>query len=124
MPATVAAATRTFPACVITSNLVGSGSEAVAGREVTIHYAAWVYDPGSADNKGRRLDCSRTANRPLTFQLGGGKSARVWEEGLAGMQVGGRRTLILARSAAGAMRDDLSPPDTALVYEIELLDVR
>jgi FKBP-type peptidyl-prolyl cis-trans isomerase FkpA len=112
------------PPLVITSNRVGDGSEAEPGREVTVHCTGWMYDPDGADNKGRRVDCSRTDGRPITFRLGGGTVTRAWEEGVAGMKVGGRRTVIVGTAAVNPAHGSQRIADTALVYYIELLDVR
>ena len=105
---------------------VGSGNEAVAGREVTVHYTGWLYDPSRPDNKGSKFDSSRDRNDPFKFRLGAGQVIRGWDEGVAGMKVGGRRTLTIpsnmgygARGAGGDI-----PPNAALVFDVELLDVR
>jgi FKBP-type peptidyl-prolyl cis-trans isomerase FkpA len=105
---------------------VGTGNEAVAGRQVTVHYTGWLYDSTTPENKGNKFDSSRDRNDPFSFRLGAGQVIRGWDEGVAGMKVGGRRTLTIpsnmgygARGAAGAI-----PPDAALVFDVELLDVR
>jgi FKBP-type peptidyl-prolyl cis-trans isomerase FkpA len=105
---------------------LGSGNEAVAGRRVTVHYTGWLYDEGRDDHKGRKFDSSRDRNEPFTFRLGGGEVIRGWDEGVAGMKVGGRRTLTIppdfgygARGAGGVI-----PPNATLVFDVELLDVR
>jgi FKBP-type peptidyl-prolyl cis-trans isomerase FkpA len=106
--------------------VVGSGNEAVPGRRVTVHYTGWLYDPARDDNKGAKFDSSRDRNDPFTFGLGGGQVIRGWDEGVAGMKVGGRRTLTIppqygygARGAGGVI-----PPNATLVFDVELLDVR
>jgi FKBP-type peptidyl-prolyl cis-trans isomerase FkpA len=105
---------------------VGAGNEAVAGRRVTVHYTGWLYDESSATHKGNKFDSSRDRNEPFEFQLGGGQVIRGWDEGVAGMKVGGRRTLTIppglgygARGAGGVI-----PPNATLVFDVELLDVR
>jgi len=105
---------------------VGDGNEAVAGRQVTVHYTGWLYDQGRADHKGRKFDSSRDRSEPFAFRLGGGEVIRGWDEGVAGMKVGGQRTLTIppdygygARGAGGVI-----PPNSTLVFEVELLDVR
>jgi FKBP-type peptidyl-prolyl cis-trans isomerase FkpA len=109
-----------------TDAVAGSGNEAVAGRRVTVHYTGWLYDTGAADNKGKKFDSSRDRNEPFTFRLGGGEVIRGWDEGVAGMKVGGRRTLTIppdmgygARGAGGVI-----PPNATLLFDVELLDVR
>jgi FKBP-type peptidyl-prolyl cis-trans isomerase FkpA len=104
----------------------GSGNEATAGRNVTVHYTGWLYDANKADHKGTKFDSSRDRNEPFTFPLGGGQVIRGWDEGVAGMKVGGQRTLTIppdfgygARGAGGVI-----PPNATLVFDVELLDVK
>ena len=104
----------------------GDGNEAAAGRNVTVHYTGWLYDPGKADHKGTKFDSSRDRNEPFTFRLGAGEVIRGWDEGVAGMKVGGQRTLTIppdfgygARGAGGVI-----PPNATLLFDVELLDVR
>jgi FKBP-type peptidyl-prolyl cis-trans isomerase FkpA len=105
---------------------VGSGNEAGAGRRVTVHYTGWLYDESSAGHKGKKFDSSRDRNEPFDFNLGAGEVIRGWDEGVAGMKVGGRRTLTIppglgygARGAGGVI-----PPNATLIFDVELLDVR
>ena len=105
---------------------IGGGTEAAAGKQVTVHYTGWLYDTGKGDYKGRKFDSSRDRNEPFTFRLGAGQVIRGWDEGVAGMKVGGSRTLTIppemgygARGAGGAI-----PPNATLVFDVELLDVR
>ena len=109
-----------------TDAVVGSGNEAISGRRVTVHYTGWLYDEASPDHQGRKFDSSRDRNEPFTFRLGAGEVIRGWDEGVAGMKVGGRRTLTIppemgygARGAGGAI-----PPNATLLFDVELLDVR
>ena len=117
------ASRRDGPSSVVTSNLVGGGSEAVAGRRVAVHYTGWVYDPEAADNKGRQLDSSRTRNEPLRFELGAADAAPMWQDGIAGMRAGGRRTLIVMGGAEASGLAGVVPPHAALVFDLELLEV-
>ena len=105
---------------------VGDGNEAVAGRQVTVHYTGWLYDQARADRKGTKFDSSRDRSEPFAFRLGGGEVIRGWDEGVAGMKVGGQRTLTIppdygygARGAGGVI-----PPNATLLFEVELIDVR
>ena len=105
---------------------LGSGAEAVNGASVVVHYTGWLYSPSAADHKGTKFDSSRDRNEPFVFPLGAGRVIRGWDEGVAGMKVGGQRTLIIppglgygSRGAGGVI-----PPDAVLVFEVELLDVR
>jgi FKBP-type peptidyl-prolyl cis-trans isomerase FkpA len=105
---------------------VGTGNEAAAGRQVTVHYTGWLYDGARDDHKGTKFDSSRDRNEPFSFRLGAGEVIRGWDEGVAGMKVGGQRTLTIppdygygARGAGGVI-----PPNATLVFDVELLDVR
>jgi len=97
---------------------VGEGAEAVAGKHVTVHYTGWLTD-------GTKFDSSLDRNDPFDFPLGRGHVIRGWDEGVAGMKVGGRRKLTIppemgygARGAGGVI-----PPNATLVFEVELLGV-
>jgi FKBP-type peptidyl-prolyl cis-trans isomerase FkpA len=104
----------------------GTGAEARKGQNVRVHYTGWLYDASAADQKGAKFDSSRDHNEPFEFPLGGGEVIAGWDEGVAGMKVGGRRTLLIppamgygARGAGGVI-----PPNATLVFDIELLDVK
>ncbi|MBS7457499.1 FKBP-type peptidyl-prolyl cis-trans isomerase [Coralloluteibacterium stylophorae] len=105
--------------------VVGAGAPARAGDEVTVHYTGWLYDEAAPDRHGARFDSSRERGEPLTFLLGAGRVIRGWDEGVAGMRVGGRRTLLVpavdAYGRAGA--GGVIPPNASLVFDVELLDV-
>jgi FKBP-type peptidyl-prolyl cis-trans isomerase FkpA len=107
-------------------NKLGTGAEATSGHEVSVHYTGWLYDEKAPDHKGRKFDSSRDRNEPFEFALGAGEVIKGWDQGVAGMKVGGQRTLIIppqlgygARGAGG-----LIPPDATLVFDVELLGVR
>ena len=104
----------------------GTGGEAVAGRTVTVHYTGWLYDESRPDRKGTKFDSSRDRNEPFSFSLGSGQVITGWDEGVAGMKVGGQRTLTIppamgygARGAGGVI-----PPNATLLFDVELLDVK
>ncbi len=110
----------------MTDGKMGTGNEAAAGRQVSVHYTGWLYDAAAPDHKGTKFDSSRDRNEPFDFRLGAGQVIRGWDEGVVGMKVGGQRTLTLppefgygARGAGG-----LIPGNATLVFDIELLDVR
>jgi FKBP-type peptidyl-prolyl cis-trans isomerase FkpA len=109
-----------------TDTKVGAGAEAARGQEVTVHYTGWLYDDKAADHHGRKFDSSRDRNDPFVFRLGAGQVIRGWDDGVAGMKVGGTRTLVIPASlgygARGAGRD--IPPNATLVFDVELLGVR
>ena len=104
----------------------GTGTQAVPGRQVQVHYTGWLYDEGRADHKGKKFDSSRDRNDPFAFRLGAGEVIPGWDQGVAGMRVGGQRTLTLppdlgygAQGAGGVI-----PANATLVFDVELLDVR
>jgi len=99
--------------------LEGEGAVAAAGQQVVVHYTGWLTD-------GRKFDSSRDRNEPFEFPLGKGHVIRGWDEGVAGMKIGGTRRLTIppqlgygARGAGGAI-----PPNATLVFEVELLEIR
>ena len=105
---------------------VGTGAEAVKGKTAIVHYTGWLYDPYATDKKGKKFDSSRDGPTPFSFVLGSGQVIAGWDEGVKGMQIGGKRTLILppnlgygARGAGGAI-----PPNATLIFEVELLEVK
>ena len=105
---------------------VGTGTEAVAGKTVVVHYTGWLYDAGATDHKGQKFDSSRDRGDPFDFPLGAGHVIKGWDQGVAGMKVGGQRTLVIppelgygARGAGGVI-----PPNATLVFDVELLDVK
>jgi FKBP-type peptidyl-prolyl cis-trans isomerase FkpA len=107
-------------------NQVGTGADAVSGRRVTVHYTGWLYDESKPDHKGKKFDSSRDRNEPFSFRLGGGEVIRGWDDGVAGMKVGGQRTLTippdLGYGQAGA--GGVIPPNATLLFDVELLDVK
>ena len=109
-----------------TDLVLGSGAEAVTGKIAVVHYTGWLYDPASVDKKGRKFDSSLDRRSPFSFPLGGGRVIRGWDEGVVGMRVGGRRSLIIPPDKAYGSRGagGVIPPDSTLLFEIELLDVR
>src|SRR5438067_9045863 len=110
----------------ITDAKVGAGTEAKNGTQVSVHYTGWLYDPKAADKHGKKFDSSRDHGEPFAFKLGGGQVIRGWDQGVAGMKVGGTRTLIipsdLGYGARGA--DGVIPPNATLVFDVELVGVK
>ncbi len=105
---------------------VGAGAEATVGQQLTVHFTGWLYDPRLPEQKGRQFDTS-AGRDPFTFTLGAGQVIRGWDQGVAGMKVGGQRRLIippdLAFGASGAGGGAV-PPNATLVFDIELLEVQ
>ncbi len=100
----------------------GTGAEAKAGQDVTVHYTGWLYENGAV---GAKFDSSKDRNDPFGFSLGAGMVIRGWDEGVQGMKVGGTRRLVIppqlgygARGAGGVI-----PPNATLLFEVELLGV-
>ena len=110
----------------ITDGKVGGGAVAASGKNVTVHYTGWLYDGSKADHHGKKFDSSRDRSDPFQFRLGAGQVIAGWDQGVAGMKVGGQRTLVIpsqlgygARGAGGVI-----PPNATLVFDVELLDVK
>ncbi len=100
--------------------VVGEGEQAVVGKHVTVHYTGWLFNDGE---QGEKFDSSKDRNDPFVFRLGAGQVIQGWDEGVAGMKVGGSRTLIIppalgygARGAGGVI-----PPNATLKFDVELL---
>jgi FKBP-type peptidyl-prolyl cis-trans isomerase len=102
---------------------VGAGAEALPGQLVAVHYTGWLWQDGM---KGTKFDSSRDRGEPFVFPLGAGQVILGWDEGVAGMKVGGKRTLIIPPAAgygeAGAGAD--IPPNATLIFEVELIAVQ
>lgn len=108
-----------------TDTKLGAGVEAIPGSSVTVHYTGWLYDPTVTDSKGAKFDSSRDRGMPFEFPLGAGHVIKGWDVGVAGMKIGGQRTLVIppnmgygARGAGGVI-----PPNATLVFDVELLGV-
>ena len=104
----------------------GSGAEARPGMTVRVHYTGWLYDAAAADRKGKKFDSSRDRGEPFEFSLGKGEVIAGWDEGIAGMKVGGTRMLTIPPSMAygSSAVGGLIPPNATLFFEVELVDVR
>ena len=104
----------------------GTGEEAVSGKAVVVHYTGWLYDTSKPDSHGAKFDSSRDRGVPFGFVLGAGRVIKGWDEGVAGMRIGGQRTLIIPpalgygeRGAGGVI-----PPNSTLIFDVELLGVK
>ena len=107
----------------IIDNTVGTGASPKSGQTCVMHYTGWLYNDGK---KGKKFDSSVDRNEPFEFTIGQGQVIKGWDEGVASMKVGGKRTLIIpaalgygARGAGG-----LIPPNATLMFDVELLAVK
>jgi len=115
-------ATTTASGLIYDDKVVGTGTEAKAGQKVSVHYTGWLFYGGE---RGKKFDSSKDRGAPFEFPLGAGRVIKGWDEGVAGMKVGGTRVLTIppalgygARGAGGAI-----PPNATLIFEVELLGV-
>jgi hypothetical protein len=124
--ATAPAAPPDVPELVVSDLAIGSGAEAQPGSLVTVHYTGWLYDPEATETKGNKFDSSRDSGKPFQFWLGAGNVIRGWDQGVAGMKVGGQRRLIIPSALGYGERGagGVIPPGAALVFDVELLEVR
>jgi FKBP-type peptidyl-prolyl cis-trans isomerase FkpA len=102
----------------------GTGAVASSGKMVWVHYTGWLQDADGAP--GKKFDSSRDRGEPFSFPLGAGRVIRGWDEGVAGMQIGGQRRLTIPahlgygeRGAGGVI-----PPNATLIFDVELIDVQ
>ena len=107
----------------ITDIKVGTGATPKTGQTCVMHYTGWLWVDGA---KGAKFDSSLDRGKPFTFPIGAGRVIKGWDEGVASMKVGGKRTLIIppalgygARGAGGAI-----PPNATLMFDVELLGVK
>ncbi len=121
----VLAAAAVGKTLVKTDSVVGTGAEAGLGQKVEVHYTGWLYDPNAADTHGAKFDSS-VGREPFGFQLGAGRVIKGWDQGVLGMKVGGKRTLVIPSDLAYGKRGagGVIPPDAVLIFDIELLDVK
>jgi FKBP-type peptidyl-prolyl cis-trans isomerase FkpA len=115
--------TRTDSGLEFKDLVVGTGAQATAGHQVSVHYTGWLQNPDGGP--GKKFDSSLDRGQPFDFPLGAGRVIRGWDEGVAGMKVGGKRRLIIpatlgygARGAGGVI-----PPNATLIFDVELLGV-
>jgi FKBP-type peptidyl-prolyl cis-trans isomerase FkpA len=126
MSATVMAETKTTTTpsgLKYIDTVVGSGAEAKAGNKVSVHYTGWLYNN---ETQGAKFDSSKDRGTPFDFNLGAGQVIKGWDEGVAGMKVGGNRTLIIPSALGygpyGA--GHVIPPNATLKFDVELLGVK
>lgn len=132
---TTACTEKAAPVAAVQSNIKeliqtdvkqGEGAVATAGQTVSVHYTGWLYDETAPEHKGKKFDSSRDRGQPFDFPLGAGQVIKGWDTGVAGMKVGGQRTLIIPSEMGygthGAGGD--IPPNAALIFDVELLGVK
>jgi FKBP-type peptidyl-prolyl cis-trans isomerase FkpA len=117
---------KNITSLIIKDTALGNGRQAEKGLAVTVHYTGWLYDPNQKDGKGKKFDSSLDRNDPFVFNLGGGQVIRGWDDGVDGMKIHGKRTLIIppdmgygSRGAGGVI-----PPNATLIFDVELLGVK
>lgn len=118
--------TQNITELVKNDTVVGEGREAEPGFMVSVHYTGWLHDQNAPEHKGEKFDSSVDRAQPFEFALGAGQVIQGWDQGVAGMKIGGKRTLIIpsemgygSRGAGGVI-----PPNATLVFDVELLDVK
>ncbi|HJU99064.1 MAG TPA: FKBP-type peptidyl-prolyl cis-trans isomerase [Burkholderiaceae bacterium] len=127
--------TVTQPAFQKSDVVAGTGTEAANNDLLVVSYTGWLYDASKADFKGARIDSSVDRNAPIAFTLGTGQVLAGWDQGIVGMKVGGKRTLVIpapmayganakaAAAAVGSITYAAIPANSALVYDVELVSV-
>ncbi|MEO8077212.1 MAG: FKBP-type peptidyl-prolyl cis-trans isomerase [Acidobacteriota bacterium] len=102
----------------------GTGADAVAGKTVTVNYTGWLYDSAKTDEKGVQFDTSASRG-PFVFLLGAGKVIKGWDQGVAGMKIGGLRRLVIPPALGyGSVANGPIPPNSTLLFEVELVGVQ
>ena len=107
-------------------NKLGEGREAEKGLTITVHYSGWIYDENEDDKKGNKFDSSKDRNEPFTFVLGVGQVIKGWDDGFAGMKIGGTRTIIIPSEMGYGSRGagSVIPPNADLIFDVELLGIQ
>ena len=132
VPPPVVAPTPVVPAepvldpLVKTDTVIGKGAEALPGSKVFVHYTGWLYKPMAPRQRGRQFDSSISRGEPLEFVLGTGRVIKGWDQGIKGMRVGGKRTLIIPSHLAYGSRGagTMIGPGADLIFDVQLVDVK
>jgi len=124
-PAPPAPQSDLVPKFEIIEIATGTGNAVAAGGTAVVHYTGWLFDSAATDRQGKKFDSSRDRGEPLRFPVGGGRVIKGWDEGVAGMQVGGQRRLVIPPDMAygPSGRGALIPPNATLLFEVELLAI-
>jgi len=115
---------RTPSGLQYTDTVVGTGATPQKGQTVVVHYTGWLWENNA---KGKKFDSSLDRGKPFEFKIGQGQVIRGWDEGVATMKVGGKRTLVIPPDLAYGSRgvgNGLIPPNSTLTFDVELLDVK
>jgi FKBP-type peptidyl-prolyl cis-trans isomerase len=103
----------------------GTGAAVAGGQIAVVQYTGWLYEASAADGKGKQFDSSRNGGKPFRFPLGTGSVIKGWDQGVAGMKIGGSRRLIIPADLAYG--DDgaggVIPPGATLVFDIDLVAI-
>jgi len=107
----------------VQDTVVGTGASPATGQTCVMHYTGWLYKDGQ---KGAKFDSSHDRGKPFSFKIGVGQVIKGWDEGVASMKVGGKRTLIIPAALGYGARGagNVIPPNATLLFEVELLDVK
>jgi FKBP-type peptidyl-prolyl cis-trans isomerase FkpA len=104
---------------------VGTGPAIASGQTAVVHYTGWLYDQSAPEQKGTKFDSSRDRDDPFSFDLGQGHVIAGWDQGVAGMQVGGQRRLVIPAELGYGQRGagGVIPPGATLVFDVELVAI-
>lgn len=125
-PTPVVPAEPVLDPLVKTDTVIGKGAEALPGSKVFVHYTGWLYKPMAPRQRGRQFDSSISRGEPLEFVLGTGRVIKGWDQGIKGMRVGGKRTLIIPSHLAYGSRGagTMIGPGADLIFDVQLVDVK
>jgi FKBP-type peptidyl-prolyl cis-trans isomerase FkpA len=125
-PAPVVPAEPVLDPLVKTDTVIGKGAQAQPGSKVFVHYTGWLYKPMAPRQRGREFDSSIKRGEPLEFVLGTGRVIKGWDQGIKGMRVGGKRTLIIPSHLAYGSRGagTMIAPGADLIFDVHLVDVK
>jgi FKBP-type peptidyl-prolyl cis-trans isomerase FkpA len=103
----------------------GTGPAIAAGQQAVVQYTGWLYEASASDNKGKEFDSSANAGQPFRFVIGGGQVIKGWDQGVAGMKVGGVRRLVIPADLAYGEQGagGVIPPGATLVFEVSLIGI-
>jgi FKBP-type peptidyl-prolyl cis-trans isomerase len=124
-PITVATAPAKISKLIIIDEKIGDGVDVTPGMYLDMHYTGWIYNPNAPDRHGAQFDTSRDRGQPITFQMDARTVIRGWDLGVKGMKVGGKRTLIIPSYLGYGTKGSSSiPPNSPLIFDIELVGAR